>query len=188
MSDDSTQRFYDDVWPHAGTVLRTAVALCRDRTEADDLTQETFLKAFRSLHQLKAGDDARPWLLTILRHTRIDRLRSAKARGDTASLDQLEIDPADDGPDEPDNDPASWADPAAMLQQFADEQMIDALRQLPEEIRWTLLLVDVQGIDLKDAAVVMDVPVGTVKSRAHRGRAMLRAALLPVAKDLRIVR
>jgi RNA polymerase sigma-70 factor (ECF subfamily) len=65
--------------------------------------------------------------------------------------------------------------------------MIQALQRLPEEIRWTLLLVDVEGMDHADAAAVLGVPVGTVKSRAHRGRAMLREALLPMARDLRLI-
>jgi RNA polymerase sigma-70 factor (ECF subfamily) len=65
--------------------------------------------------------------------------------------------------------------------------MIRALQRLPEEIRWTLLLVDVEGMDHADAAAVLGVPVGTVKSRAHRGRAMLREALLPMARDLRLI-
>jgi RNA polymerase sigma-70 factor (ECF subfamily) len=65
--------------------------------------------------------------------------------------------------------------------------LIDALRQLPDEIRWTLLLVDVEGMDHADAARVLDVPVGTIKSRAHRGRTMLREALTPLAKELRMI-
>jgi len=61
--------------------------------------------------------------------------------------------------------------------------MIDALQRLPEEIRWTLLLVDVEGVDQADAAELLDVPVGTIKSRAHRGRAMLRDRLAPLARE-----
>ena len=65
--------------------------------------------------------------------------------------------------------------------------MIDALKSLPEEIRWTLLLVDVEGWDQQDAAGLLDVPVGTIKSRAHRGRLMMRDVLRPVARERRLV-
>ena len=65
---------------------------------------------------------------------------------------------------------------------------IDALKKLPEDIRWTLLLIDVEGMGQSDAAAILEVPVGTIKSRAHRGRAMLRELLTPLAKELRIVR
>ena len=75
-----------------------------------------------------------------------------------------------------------------LLEQFSDAEMIDALSRLPEEIRWTLLLVDVEGMDHKEAAGVLDVPVGTIKSRAHRGRMMLRDKLLPLARQARIVK
>jgi RNA polymerase sigma-70 factor (ECF subfamily) len=73
------------------------------------------------------------------------------------------------------------ATPEEMLEAFSDREIIAALQRLPEEIRWTLLLVDVQGMDHANAAEVLDVPVGTVKSRAHRGRNMLREILRPMA-------
>jgi RNA polymerase sigma-70 factor (ECF subfamily) len=74
------------------------------------------------------------------------------------------------------------------LNEFSDAEVIKALQHLPEEIRWTLLLVTVEEMDQADAAGVLGVPVGTVKSRLHRGRMMLRQALLPLARDRRVVR
>jgi RNA polymerase sigma-70 factor (ECF subfamily) len=83
---------------------------------------------------------------------------------------------------------AAWPrGPERVLDEFSDRQVIDALQRLPEEIRLTLLLVDVEQLRHEDAADVLQVPVGTIKSRAHRGRAMLRAALLPLARELRLV-
>jgi RNA polymerase sigma-70 factor (ECF subfamily) len=100
----------------------------------------------------------------------------------------MPFEPASDegGPAGVDGHPA-WDDPHALLQRFSDRHMIQALQCLPEEIRWTLLLVDVEGIDHAEAAAILGVPVGTVKSRAHRGRRMLREALLPLAKELRLI-
>jgi len=169
-------------------VLRTARYLCREDAEADDVAQETMIKAFRRLDSFAEGSDTKAWLLTILRNTRIDHLRSKKNTASQVSLDQMLSEPADESETSLADDPSDWFDPEAMLQGFSDQQMIDALRKIPEEIRWTLLLVDVQCLEQREAAVILDVPEGTVKSRAHRGRAMLRALLLPLARDIRIAR
>jgi RNA polymerase sigma-70 factor (ECF subfamily) len=189
---DPQSRFDALVWPHAATVLRTARFLCADPAEADDVAQETLVKAFRALDSFQSGTDVRAWLMTILRNTRIDRLRSRASRRHDVSLDAMPFEPAGredrggGGGPSADEHPA-WDDPRALLQQFSDGHVIRALQGLPEEIRWTLLLVDVEGMDHADAAPILGIPVGTVKSRAHRGRAMLREALLPVARELRLI-
>jgi len=74
------------------------------------------------------------------------------------------------------------------LNAFSDADVIDGLQGIAEELRWTLLLVDVEGMDHRDAAEVLGVPVGTIKSRVHRARAMLRQVLLPLARQRRLVR
>ena len=182
---DPNARFYVEVWPHAAVVLRTAQFLCRNEAEADDLAQEVMLKAFRHLDQLREGSDAKAWLMTILRNSRVDRIRSEAAHQRDVSLEQLAVEPP--APAEANSD-STWNEPEAVLQEFSDRQIITAMKELPEEIRWTLLLLDVEGMDQAEAAKVLDVPVGTVKSRAHRGRGMLREALTPLARELRMVR
>lgn len=185
--EDATRRFYAVVWPHAAQVLRSARHLVSNPAEADDIAQETMIKAFKAIDSFQEGTDVRAWLMTILRNTRIDHIRAGAASSRNVSLEQLGADPADDATDSSDDDPA-WESPEELLESFSDQQVIDALRKLPEEIRWTLMLVDVEGMDHQDAASVLNVPVGTVKSRAFRGRAMLRKALLPLAKNMRLVR
>jgi RNA polymerase sigma-70 factor (ECF subfamily) len=180
---DLTRRFHELVWPHAGTVLRTALFLMHNQAEADDLAQETLLKAFKSLDRFHAGTDMKAWLLTILRNTRIDRLRSGAAARSDVSLEQLPADPPDHSSPAAD-DLKHWENPQSILDEFSDRHMIEALQKLPEDIRWTLLLVDVEGLDQADAAEILAIPVGTVKSRIHRGRGMLRGALLPIAQNL----
>lgn len=177
---DATSRFYDLLWPHRQTVLRTARLLLRDPHAADDLAQETMLKAFRSIGSFREGSDARAWLLAILRNARIDYIRSRASRNADVSLDASPIEPADERVTIEEHD---VNDAHALLQQFSDADLISALQGLPEDIRWTLLLVDVEQLDHAEAAQLLDVPVGTVKSRAHRGRAMLRAALAPRANE-----
>jgi len=186
--EEATKRFYALVEPHAATILRAARYLVRNSAEADDVAQETMIKAFKAIESFRDGTDARAWLMTILRNTWLDHARAkARSAGDV-SLDQLGADPADtSGGPEHDDDPV-WDNPDELLEEFSDKQVIDALHTLPEEIRWTLLLVDVEEIDHEDAAKIMAVPKGTVQSRAFRGRAILRDALLPVARELRIVK
>lgn len=186
--DEATDRFYALVWPLAPTVLRIAQYLVRNSAEADDLAQETMLKAFKGIGGFRDGTDVRAWLMTILRNTRTDRARVAASAAGTVSPDQLGVEPADSADDSASDDHPAWNEPEELLENFSDCHVIRALHELPEEIRWTLLLVEVDGMDHEDAARVLDVPVGTIKSRAFRGRAMLRETLLPVAKELRLVR
>ena len=183
---EATKRFYDLVWPQRSAVLRVAQILTHNVHEAEDLTQETLVKAFKAIAQFKPGTDARKWLLSILRNTRIDRLRAAAKSANDLSLDQFPADFAEDRPAS--SDAESWQNPQEILNQFSDEAVIEALQELPEEIRWTLLLVDVEGLKNEEAAMVLDVPTGTVKSRLHRGRSMLRQMLVAVARDRRLVR
>jgi RNA polymerase sigma-70 factor (ECF subfamily) len=188
---DPAARFRELAWPHLATVLRVAQILTGNAADAEDLAQETMLKAFKAIHTLRDGAGAeasvKAWLLAILRNTRIDRLRSAGQKSAPLSLDALDLEPVQPG----NTDPAGlagagepWEKPQEVLAAFSDQQVIEALQRLPEEIRLTLLLVDVEQLDHHEAADVLRVPVGTIKSRTHRGRAMLRVALAPVARDL----
>lgn len=208
QQDDPIARFHGRFWPHAPAVRRVARCLVHSVADAEDLAQETFLKAFRGMDPLPSDAHTRAWLMTLLRHTHIDRLRAAAVRMEAGSLDPLEIeapDPAtaDAWPDGAggsgsgsgtwalvggevacDQDPI-WDDPDALLASFTDEQLITALRTLPEAIRWTLLLTDVERMDHHEVAEVLAVPVGTIQSRASRGRAVLRQVLLPLARRQR---
>lgn len=180
----ATKQFYDLVWPHRADVLRVARFLCHDHSVAEDLAQETLLKAFRALGRADvAGTNLKYWLLAILRNTWTDRLRVSHAEVSVEALAE-----------EPESRPAAGArdgnfrnDPQTVIDEFSDQQIIDALKALPEEIRWTLLLVDAEGIGVQEAADILQVPTGTIKSRAHRGRAMLRQTLLPLARERRLV-
>lgn len=186
--EEATRRFYDLVWPMLPTVLRTARILTGNEADAEDLAQETMLKAFRGIGQFRVGTDVRAWLLAILRNARVDRLRSAAGSAETLSLNALDLDPPDGREHETEDWQEITEDPERVLNEFSDAEVIDALQHLPEEIRWTLLLVTVEGMDQAEAASVLGVPVGTVKSRLHRGKTMLRQALLPLARERRVVR
>ena len=182
--EDATRLFYAHIWPHRAMILRTAQFLTRHHAEADDLAQETLVKAFKSISSFVPSSNAKGWISAILRNTWIDHLRATGRQPPPLSVEEHDVDLPDRHAPAQESD---TADPAALLERFTDADMIKALRTLPEEIRWTLLLVDVESLDHAQAAEIMGIPEGTVKSRAHRGRRMLRECLLarnaPAAPD-----
>lgn len=186
-TDGVLRKFHETFWPYRDVVLRTARLLIRNPADADDLAQETMIKAFRSMHQFQSGTDVKAWLLSILRNARIDRLRST-AKHAKLSLDDLMFEPGQSFDVVYEKTDDALVNVEALMEQFADTEIIEALQTLPEEIRWTLLLVDVEELEFATAAQIMNIPVGTVKSRAHRGRTMLKNKLLNKAKDYRLIR
>ncbi len=170
--------------PHVPVVLRAARHLVRNRAEADDIAQETMIKAFKGINGFRTGTDMRAWLMTILRNTWIDHVRSSAAAASTVSIEQLGVEVAEDSSHRASDADPAWDNPDDLMEGFSDCHVIDALHRLPEEIRWTLLLVEIEKMDHEAAAKVLGVPAGTVSSRAFRGRAMLRQELLPIARGL----
>jgi RNA polymerase sigma-70 factor (ECF subfamily) len=190
MKFSKASRFHALAWPHAETVLQAARYLTRDDSDAEDLAQETLLKAYRRIECLRDDARAKPWLKTILRNTHVDRARVS--RRSELSLDELELDPpaaechGGNGCGSPRCREAVLENPEIIMQDFEDADVLGALRKLPKDIRWTLLLVDVEGLLEAEAAAALRIPVGTVKSRLHRGRNMLRGALHGVAVERRL--
>jgi RNA polymerase sigma-70 factor (ECF subfamily) len=183
---EAARRFYELVWPLRADVLRVARILSGNFTDAEDLAQQTLFKAYAGIDQFVEGTNVKAWLMTILRHARVDRLRAASPEGRLVSLDALDAPLADTHSHA--EETGAWGNPDEALAAFSDQQIIDALQDLPEDIRMTLLLVDVQEMDHEEAAGILEVPVGTIKSRTHRGRAMLRQTLHPIAKEHRLIR
>ena len=144
------------------------------------------MKAWRSLENFELREHGvRAWLLTILRNTWRDALRSRNRHGTQTSLSDLIEDPAaPELPEMPAANPQSAADADALLNSFSDQRIIDALHSLGDEFRWTVLLVDVSDLSYEEAAVVLGIPVGTVRSRLFRGRAMLHETLRDVTPGL----
>ena len=179
------ERFERLAWPHLPMLVRTAQYLCRDTQLGEDLAQEAMLKALRAIERFQDGTDIKAWLLSILRHAVIDAARSRQRRAGDVSLEEFaQAGGLAEAPQpEPGRHDEEWTDPQRIFEQLSDRQMIAALQSLPAEIRWTLLLVDVEQLDHAAAAEVLGVPVGTIKSRAHRGRAMLRDRLRGDAKS-----
>jgi RNA polymerase sigma-70 factor (ECF subfamily) len=163
---------------HLDAVYRAAAAMAGPGAVAEDLAQQTLLNAFRRFDRFRRGTNCRAWLLAILRNLWFDTLRHRKVVGPVAPLDEQYLaapEAADDPP---------WTDANDLLEHFADDQVIEALLELPDAQRLALFLVDVEQLSQEEAAEVLDVPVGTVKSRASRARAALRGRLKARARDL----
>lgn len=181
ITDAQAERFRRLAWPMMPVVLRTALCLAHREDEAEDLAQEVMVKAMRAIDSFQDGTDIKAWLLTILRRTHIDRIRAAQHRPQSVPMD------GDGWEDEkaaaPGEHDGQWHEAEDLMNRLEDEAVIDAMKQLPADIRWTLLLVDVEQLEQSEAAAVLDVPVGTIKSRTHRGRAMLRDRLYELARN-----
>lgn len=153
--------------PHAAALYRTACYLTANAVEAEDLTQETFLRAFRGFAGFR-GEDPRAWLFAILRHAFIDDCRR---RG---RVTLVESDAVEDGA------LGGWAPSAEseVLRQIPSEQIDRAFAALPEEWRMIVLLADVEDLSYKEIAQAMEIPIGTVMSRLHRARKRLHGQLV----------
>jgi RNA polymerase sigma-70 factor (ECF subfamily) len=173
--------FEDVALPHLDSVFRAAVVLSGKGDLAEDLAQETFLKAWRQFGSFRPGSNCRAWLLKILRNTWIDQLRHRKVAGPPLPIEQAVV------AETPPPEETRWSNAQDILENFSDEQVIDALRLLPADQRLALFLVDVEEAPHEEAAEILGVPVGTVKSRTSRARAALKKALMAHAKDLGFV-
>lgn len=181
ISTAQAERFRRLAWPMMPVVLRTAQCLTRRGDDAEDLAQEVMVKAMRAIDTYEDGTDMKAWLLTILRRTNIDRIRAAQRHPRLVPMEGNDW--ADDAQEPAGEHDAQWREPEELMSRFEDEAVIEAMKDLPDDIRWTLLLVDVEQMDHVEAAGVLDVAVGTVKSRASRGRAMLRDRLYELARS-----
>ncbi len=178
-------RFKTDAWPLLPSLLRTAMMLTHNPHDAEDLVQETMLRAYRHIDSFQTGTNMHAWLITILRRLHIDTHRANTRRVSTQSLDALSRDPVDTNSESTltQSDETDWKNPDELMNRFDNDTIASALRALPESMRWVLLLVDVEQLSVADAAHILDIPQGTVKSRASRARVQLRQYLLPIAQQ-----
>jgi RNA polymerase sigma-70 factor (ECF subfamily) len=163
-------------------LYRTALRMTRSEAEAEDLVQETYIRAFRFRHQFTAGTNLKAWLFRILTNTFINQYRRKAARPDTTELDDVEesilyrhmrdVSPGSSSPDPE----------AELIDSTLSSEVKEALEALPEKFRTTLLL-DVEGFSYKEIAEMLDIPIGTVMSRLHRGRKFMQKRLYDVARD-----
>ena len=170
--DTQNTRFEELIVPEMPFLARISRAMSHSQAEADDLAQETLVKAFRAIDRFD-GKYPRAWLTRIARNTAINR--------DQRNREFLQT---EDSTVEPEPDPGEVTNPEdIVLSQVVDENLRTALDQLPPSFRTLIQLVDVEGMSYQEAADVMDIPIGTVMSRLHRGRERLRKALSGTSLD-----
>jgi RNA polymerase sigma-70 factor (ECF subfamily) len=177
MSSDPAS-FDDEVLPHLDLLYRVGLRLTGDPAAAEDLVQETVLKALRAWSSFRPGSNARAWLVTILRNQFINSWRKRK-RAPTG-IDSESI------PEQPDrNNP----DPEGrFFSELVDETVTEALDALPDDFREVVILSDLEGLPYAEVAEALAIPVGTVKSRLFRGRRILQGTLRRYAEETGIIR
>lgn len=162
-ADDAWAAFEAEALPHADRLFRLAMWLERDRAEAEDLVQETMMQALRSFHRFQPGTNCRAWLNSILQHVRSNR-RRARHRA-----------PLVDEPFEQVGRTLAFVPPVP--QELTDEELLSALGRIPLIYQEVILLCDVEELSYREIAAALAIPLGTVMSRLHRGRALLRSEL-----------
>ena len=168
---------------HSEAFLRAAMRLTGNPVEAEDLLQETLIKAYVAFEQFTAGSNFRAWVLRILANTHISRFRHAQRTPATVSWEDLStISRRPFDPPSPDKNPAQEA-----LEFTLSEEPGEALAALPEEFRVAVILSDIFELSYKEIADLLGVPLGTVRSRIFRGRKLLQESLREYAVERRLI-
>ena len=171
-------RFEEEALELSDQVYRVARHLAGSREEAEDLMQETYARAFRSWRSYTPGTNLRAWLLRILTNLNIDRGRRQQRRPETQPLEEgdyflynrLEENGGDGSVDE-----------ERVVERLSQDDVVSALSAVPHDFRDVIVLVDIGDFSYADAAQILDIPVGTVMSRLHRGRRILKRELAETA-------
>ena len=185
MADPAT--FAELAMPYMSALYAAAMRMTRNPADAEDLVQETYLKAYRGFGGFTEGTNLKAWLYRILTNTYINSYRSKKRRPDETELDEAEdlylyrrlggLEAVAAGRSAEDE----------LMDFFTDQEVKDAIEALPDQFRIAVLLADVEGFSYKEIAEIVDVPIGTVMSRLHRGRKALQKRLFDFASQRGLV-
>src|SRR5688500_18356312 len=176
-------QFTEQAMEHMGSLYTAALRMTRNPADAEDLVQETYLKAYRGWHTFQQGTNLKAWLYRILTNTFINTYRSKKRRPDETELDEVEdlylyrrlggLEAAQSGRSAEDE----------VMELFTEDDVKAAIEALPENFRLAVLLADVEGFSYKEIAEILAIPIGTVMSRLHRGRKALQKRLYEFAAE-----
>jgi RNA polymerase sigma-70 factor (ECF subfamily) len=180
-------RFAEQAMELMPSLYSAALRMTRNPADAEDLVQETYLKAYRAFGGFQEGTNLKAWLYRILTNTFINSYRARRRRPETSDIEDVEelylyhrlggLEAAAAGRSAEDE----------VLERFTDEDVKAAIESLPDSFRIAVLLADVEGFSYKEIAEIMDVPIGTVMSRLHRGRKALQKALFEFGMERGLV-
>jgi RNA polymerase sigma-70 factor (ECF subfamily) len=177
------EQFTSDAMQYAPQLFSTALRMTRNRSDAEDLVQETYIKGWRSFHTFQEGTNLRAWLFRIMTNTYINKYNAQKRKGTEVELDDVEELFLYKRLGSIDQSQLSSSAEDQMLDLFTDDEVKNALESLPEDFRIPVLLSDVDGFSYKEIAEMLEIPMGTVMSRLHRGRKAMQKMLYAYARD-----
>ena len=188
MEAAARREFERTALPLLDNLYGAAIGLTRDPAEAEDLVQDSMVRAFRFWDSFKPGTNVKAWMFTILRNTFINRYRAKKVRPDEVDFDKVEeaYERVVDKEYLREQSPASPE--AQVMDGVVDQQVADAMASLPDDYRTVVIMALVEEMSYKEIAASLEVPIGTVMSRLHRGRKLLKTALSDYAAQQGIIR
>lgn len=179
--------FAEQAMQYMGPLYTAAMRMTHNSADAEDLLQETYLRAYRAYGSFQEGTNLRAWLYRILTNTFINSYRAKKRRPEQSDIDDVEdlylyhragaltgVDLGRSAEDE-------------LFDHITDDTVKKAIESLPDTFRMAVLLADVEGFSYKEIAEIMDIPIGTVMSRLHRGRRALQKALFEFGRERGLV-
>ena len=185
MADQAT--FAEDAMPLMDGLYSAAMRMTRNAADAEDLVQETYLKAFNAYERFETGTNLKAWMYRILTNSYINAYRKKQRRPDESDIDDIEdlylyrrLGGAESAV-------LSRSAEDELLEMFGEDEVKLALEDLPEHYRMPILLADVEGFAYKEIAEILEVPIGTVMSRLHRGRKQLQKRLYSFAEEHRLL-
>lgn len=173
------RRFEEAMLPHLDALYRSAYAMTRSASDADDLVQDTFLRAFQFFDQFQGGTNARAWLFRILTNLFINSYRKRTREPDRVSYDEMEDFYLYNrlGSGDVRQNSGTESPEQAIIQKIQIEAIRDAIGNLPDEYRDTVMLADLNDFSYQEISEILNVPIGTVRSRLSRGRRLVQKAL-----------
>ena len=176
------QDFAEQAMEYAQQLYSAAMRMTRNQADAEDLVQEAYLRGFRSFHTFQEGTNLRAWLFRILTNAYINKYRAKQRRPQESDLGDIEELYLYRRLGSMETAAASMSAEEQFLDVFTDDEVKEALENLPDNFRLPVLLADVDGFAYKEIAEMLDIPIGTVMRRLHRGRKAMQRALYDYAK------